>query len=151
LSGRVQERLKDLETVLKFDEALFLLVEQRPAEYERLFRDLGIDLSALSVDEAAAHIRGRFIAVDLAAALDLWVGSNILAARGTPENGDDSFGRKLIAVARQADPDPWRDRARQAFEQNGTAALEELARTAPVDKLLPATLRTIGYMLAGRY
>src|SRR5262249_31321730 len=34
LSGRVQERLKDLETVLKFDEALFLLVEQRPAEYE---------------------------------------------------------------------------------------------------------------------
>jgi serine/threonine protein kinase/tetratricopeptide (TPR) repeat protein len=143
LAGRVQERVEDLETVLKFDEALFTHGGKWPAEYERLFRDCGIDLAALPADEAAARISGRFITGDLAAALDLWA---------MPlDDSANAFKRKLIAVARQADPDPWRDRARQAIERDDTAALEELVRTAPVDELPPATLRTIAWLMGSRY
>jgi serine/threonine protein kinase/Flp pilus assembly protein TadD len=147
LTGRVQERVKDLETLLKFDEALFQCgFPARQTEYERLFRAYGIDLRAQPAEEAAALIRGRFIAGDLAAAIDLWVGS------GTAwKMLDDGFRRKLVAVARQADPDPWRDRARRAFERDDTAALEELARTAPVHELPPATLRAIAILLVSRY
>jgi serine/threonine protein kinase/tetratricopeptide (TPR) repeat protein len=147
LMGRAQERLKDLETVLKFDEALFEPdFDGRQAAYERLFRVYGIDLKAQPAEEAAALIRGRFIAVDLAAAVDLWVAGSIAW-----ESGDDRFRRKLIAVARQADPDEWRDRARQALERNDRAALEALARTAPVDELPAVTLRTIGYSFSVFY
>jgi tetratricopeptide (TPR) repeat protein len=137
LTARVGERVEDLQTVLKFDDGLFAGPVRRGAEYERLFRNCGIDLKALPAEEAAARIRGRFIAVDLAVALDLWAGNC----------RDPLLREKLLAVARQADHDPWRDRARQ---DQDAAALEELARTAPVDKLPPATLRTIVIELGRR-
>jgi tetratricopeptide (TPR) repeat protein len=138
----VQERVEDLETVLKLDEALFVDYTDRAAEYERLFRACGIDLRGQPAEEAAAWIRGRFIAADLVGAIDLWV----LISQWSFAN--DPFRCKLISVARLADPDPWRDRARQASQQGDTDSLEELTRTAPVGELPPATLRAIAATLA---
>jgi tetratricopeptide (TPR) repeat protein len=129
LTARVRERVEDFETVLQLDDAVFKNGElgERGAEYERLFRRIGIDLSAQSAEEAAARIRGRFIAETLADAL-------------RECDGDQA---KIKAVARMADPDPWRDRVRQAVERNDWAAVEEVARTAPVDQLPAMTLRLI--------
>jgi len=39
LTARVRELVADLQTALKFDEALFTLHTDRPAEYDQLFRD----------------------------------------------------------------------------------------------------------------
>jgi serine/threonine protein kinase/Flp pilus assembly protein TadD len=135
LAARVQERIEDLDTVLQLDQVLFKSAQPqvRHAEYERLFRRYGIDLSTQSDEEAAAQIRGRFIALDLAVALDQW---HVFPT-------GKAFDRKLTAVARQADPDDWRDRVRAAFDRNDRAAVEEVERTAPVDQLPPATIRTI--------
>jgi serine/threonine protein kinase/Flp pilus assembly protein TadD len=135
LAARVQERIEDLDTVLQLDQVLFKSWASpvRHAEYERLFRRYGIDLSTQSDEEAAARIRGRFIAVDLAVALDQW---HVFPT-------DKAFDRKLTAVARQADPDDWRDRVRAAFDRDDREAVEEVLRTAPVDQLPPATIRTI--------
>src|SRR5262249_30049579 len=100
LAARVRERIEDLDIVLQLDQVLFKswLPQVRHAEYERLFRRYGIDLSTQSDEEAAARIRGRFIALDLAVALDQW---HIFSP-------DKAFHRKLTAVARQADPADWR-------------------------------------------
>jgi tetratricopeptide (TPR) repeat protein len=160
----VRDRVTDLETVLKLDDNFFEAfatdgypeVEptsvndgpSRYAEFERLFSLYGIDLSAQSAEEAAARIRGRMIAVDLAAALDRWANIRILA---DAKIRNDSFSRKLISTARLADPDPWRDRVREAYEGDDTAGLEELSRTAPVEDLPRPTLRVIGQTLYFRY
>ena len=40
--------------------------------YSKAFREFGIDLDALTVDEAAQRLRGRSIRVELARALDFW-------------------------------------------------------------------------------
>jgi serine/threonine protein kinase/Flp pilus assembly protein TadD len=135
LTARVQERIQDLDTVLSFDQTPFNTFrwEARHAEYERLFRRYGIDLSTQSAEEAAARIRGRFIAVDLAVALDQW---HVF-------HDDKAFWHKLYAVAREADPDDWRDRVRAAFHRDDEAAVEEVERTAPVGQLPQATIRTI--------
>jgi tetratricopeptide (TPR) repeat protein len=135
LTARVQERIQDLDTGLSFDQTLFnsFRWEARDAEYGRLFQRYGIDLSTQSAEEAAARIRGRFIAVDLAVALDQW----------TAFHEDKAFWHKLKAVARGADPDDWRDRVRAAFDRDDEAAVEEVERTAPVGQLPPATIRTI--------
>jgi serine/threonine protein kinase/Flp pilus assembly protein TadD len=146
LTARVRERVVDLKTVLQFDEALFkTTIGERIAEFERLFRTRGIDLRAQPAEEAAARIRGQFIAADLATMLDLWVGTS-----NWSEGRKDAWTRKLMAIARQADPDPWRDQARRAFDLGDTAALEELARTAPVEELPPATLRTFAVTVGRR-
>jgi serine/threonine protein kinase/Tfp pilus assembly protein PilF len=145
LTLRVRERVQDLEMVLQFDEALFTEWEYRNAEYERLFQVYGIDLRTQPAEEAAAWVRSRFIATDLAGALDLWVYCDLWAS------SDEPFRRKLSAIVRQADPEPWRDRARQALERGDATAVAELARAAPVDQLPPATLRTIAVLLLIRY
>jgi len=62
---------------------------------------------ALDPAEAAQRIRARCIPVELASALDDWAG----ACRGASEE-DRRRASHLWAVARLADPDPWRVRWR---------------------------------------
>jgi serine/threonine protein kinase/tetratricopeptide (TPR) repeat protein len=164
LAARVRERVEDFEMLLKIDDVGFALWGRtRSTEYERVFRDYGLDLRTVPAEEAAAWIRGRLIAVDLAVTLDQWamsildsegdyrLGAHELAAKRDrwamsilDSEGDyGKFRQKLFAVARQADPDPWRDQIRQAHDRGSEAALEALPRTASVDDLPLATLRII--------
>jgi serine/threonine-protein kinase len=53
----------------------------------------------------------------------------------------------VLAVARHADPDPWRDRARDPRAWNDTAVLERLAREAPLSSLPPSFLAALGTRL----
>ena len=66
-----------------------------PGEYARTFREYGIDVGALTAEEAAARIRARAIGVPLASALDDW--AVILRLFG-PRGGEAGW-QHLLAVA----------------------------------------------------
>src|SRR5262249_49741456 len=85
--------------------------------------------------EAARLIAARpALKASLIAALDDWV-----VPRRQARPDDPAGWRRLLAAARAADPDPWRDSLRQAVSQNDLAALMKMAKapdlTAPVSTL----------------
>jgi eukaryotic-like serine/threonine-protein kinase len=142
LGRRVQDLRWDLEMVARLEEIRLQAEEVKdnhfdsarndPA-YAQAFREYGIDVTALDAEEAAERIRARTIPVELAAALDDWAMVSRIGNR-------DNERRHLIAVARLADPDPWRHRLRDAAQQGDRKALEELAASDQTDRMSAQTL-----------
>lgn len=142
---RMVERLARIHVDMTFH----LNRAREDAQYAAAFRDYGIDVDALSPAEAGARIAARPIAIELAAALDHWAFSR---RRTKPRRLDEA--RHLADVARAADPDPWRDRLRDALEvrmterERGRATLRELAASADVDALTVASVERLAWALA---
>jgi eukaryotic-like serine/threonine-protein kinase len=114
------------------------------AEYAAAFRDAGLDLDATDPERAGAWIAARSDSVELASFLDDWA-----AVRAKAGADGKSTGR-LVAAARTADPEPWRDALRAGFGAGGPAALESLRKlagdeetlgTQPAESLLLLALR----------
>ena len=96
--------------------------------YAWAFRVAGLDIDKLEPDAAAAQIRTRPAGVIpmLAAALDDWA---TLRRKARPKDIESS--RRLIAVARAADPDETRNRLRAVWLQpEGKAQREPLLALA---------------------
>jgi serine/threonine protein kinase/Tfp pilus assembly protein PilF len=108
-------------------------------EYAMAFRAFGIDVEDLEPAEAAKRIKKRSIAEELTAALDVWANRRGHARR------DRSSGERLRAVARLADPNPRRNRVRDAVDRRQRKVLEELAAGYNVN--LPPT--TISLLVGG--
>jgi serine/threonine protein kinase len=108
--------------------------EQRTEAYAQAFRAYGIDVEALDASDAAERIRSRLIRVELAAGLDRWAELR----RRSPEGPGKSW-KDLVAVARAADDDPWRQLVRQAWGQEDRRALVAIAGKE-WGKLPPPTL-----------
>jgi serine/threonine-protein kinase len=115
--------------------------------YADAFREADLDFSGLPPSKAAAMIRSkttRPLAVP-AAALDNW------AAIRRDSKSDRQGAAALSAIAREADPDPWRNRLRLALELSDRpqrlAALKELARTASIESVGPVGLDLLGRAL----
>jgi tetratricopeptide (TPR) repeat protein len=158
LRARVRELRNDLEMVLRLEEIRiqktitwpddsFIDNAGRDAAYAKAFRNYGIDVDVLESEEAAARIRARSIRLELVTALDDWGINRYYAARERKENRD---GLALLAVARAADSDPWRNRLRDVLnapKQERLAVLSALARSAKVDSLPATTLRILGASL----
>jgi len=114
-------------------------------QYARAFRGYGIDVEALG-PEAAALVQDSAIRAHLAAGLDDW-------AAAVANDGQEGTRRKatqLLAVARQVDPDPWRNRLRDIVLSGDTAELDQLARSAPVEQVPAAALGLLGHLAAKR-
>ena len=101
-----------------------------------------VSTSTGSEPEAAGRALAASPAVaDLANALDQWA----FLRRG-PVLRDPAGGARLVAAARTADPDPWRNRLRDTLGRMGgdparrLEALERLAATADVDHLPVASV-----------
>src|SRR6185437_13317385 len=91
----------------------------------------GLDVIHANPTEVGKRIKPRAIRMQLVTALDHW--ASLLGEQ-------DIQGRaRLLVVARTADPDPWRDRLRDALEGKDTKALEELATPDSKIELPPAT------------
>jgi tetratricopeptide (TPR) repeat protein len=63
------------------------------------------------------------------------------------KRGSKPFGkdwRELLEIARQADPDPWRDRFRKALQSDDRKALVEIAASAPMSSLNARTVDRLG-------
>ena len=110
LRRRVQQRFTELETAAKLEEILMDesagpgVRDQAYAEYARVFQEYGIDVEALSTEEAAVRIADSNIKLDLVLALDRWASTLRTDSRGL----DPARGHRLQAISRAADPDPWR-------------------------------------------
>jgi tetratricopeptide (TPR) repeat protein len=115
--------------------------------YSVVFRDAGIDPDSLAPEAAAAKIRSAKPSLQqgLVTALDDWA-----ALRRTERNATEA-ARRLLAVVRLADPDPWRDRLRAALDQPGgkerLKALQALSASAPIDDLPAVSLDLLGVSL----
>ena len=154
LRRQVRERRADLEMVAQladirlqsaaadkegnFDNAL------RDPAYAQVFREHGFDFARGVRDpEAVQRIRAKSIAVELAAALGDWA----VVSRQTRPKGDTTW-KDLLAIARVADPDPFRNQLRDAWEGRDVQALEHLAASEKAADLPAATVVLLGDALA---
>jgi tetratricopeptide (TPR) repeat protein len=138
LRREVEELDKDVEMVLRLQEASLrrladvknahLDLDATDAAYADAFQWYGLDFERLDSDEAAEFIRSRSISTQLVAALDDWA---------TARREGHRAWRPILAVSRAADPDPWRNRVRDAWESQDHGTVEELLDSVP-DKNLPA-------------
>jgi tetratricopeptide (TPR) repeat protein/tRNA A-37 threonylcarbamoyl transferase component Bud32 len=147
LRDRVHELRRDLGMALRLEEIRLPQDLSGPeglhddewanAAYARAFREFGIDIEALGEAGAAARVRARSIRVELALALDHWANRRRRLMRpGDPVRDP----RPLVAVARAADPDLWRDRLRDALEGRDASAPAEIAASPRVIDLPAPTL-----------
>jgi serine/threonine-protein kinase len=114
--------------------------EGADAAYAAAFREYGLDVDGLD-PQAAAQIQGRPICRQLVAALDAWA----LAQKRLEREG----WRQRLAVARAADPDPWRNRLRDALEGADPKALEEAAAADRAEDWEAETLVLLGDLAVG--
>ena len=150
LQERVRRRRADLEMVARLEEVGLLESDQegnvgpaaRNVAYAQAFREYGIDAASLEPSVVAERLRTTSVGVELAAALDDWA----MVCRATRPK-DDATWKRLLAIARATDSDPWRRQLRDALERLDQAALRQLAASEQVAGLPPATLRLLGYAL----
>lgn len=101
-------------------------------DYVAAFRDYGIDIEQLQPTEAGKRIAASPITVELVNSLDQWAFVHQHIA-----TGESPQARQLSAIAKVADPDPWRCRVRDALDLSLTEkaqaldAFRELATLAP--------------------
>jgi serine/threonine protein kinase len=156
LLAQAQELRQDLEMVLRLEAIRLPQVDaitegavddrQLDADYDAAFRDYGLDLKALEVSEAAQRVGARAIRLELVTALDHWakVRSTLL---GRARAQDDKLRQRLIAVARAADPDEWRNQVRDALQKLDARELRNLASSPKIGCLPLVTLSLLGWAL----
>jgi tetratricopeptide (TPR) repeat protein len=108
-------------------------------EYEAAFREAGlIGEQTEAAEVVATRIRESAVREQVVAAVDAWA-----FTVDKPERR-----AWLLAVARSANPNPWRDRFRDAAVWKDRSALERLAREANMSELSPQVLFALGVLLA---
>ncbi len=119
------------------------------AEYAAAFRGYGVDLDELDPTESGLRLAASPAATDLASALDRWAFLRRGRALHNPQGAN-----RLVAAAKAADPDPWRNRLRETLGRMevGPArrleSLERLAATADIDHLPVASVTRLATSLA---
>ena len=146
IQERAQQTLADLELVRRLEEIRVRNGSVWGYEYDRgldsvhadqeftaAFREAGIDVDALPVNEAVDRITARRgIAAAMIPALDDWA-----VARSNAKN--EEALRRLTDLVQRADPDPWRRQVRDALVRKDWPALDNLARSADLDRQPAAT------------
>jgi len=112
------------------------------AEYAAALRKAGIDVDASGPEQAARWIATRSDPIELAGYLDDW------AYLRQQIKGSNADWRPIVALARSADPDPWRDALRKKTASNDEAANAEFRRLADDAVALDAQPATSLVLLA---
>jgi tetratricopeptide (TPR) repeat protein len=151
LQQRATELGKDLEMAMRLESIqlqpsdtpdLNLTAAQSDRDFAAAFRDYGIDVETLTPEEAAERIRARSIRVEIATALEEWA-----LIRKWRLKTEESSWKRLLAIAREADPDTQRNRFRDALATKDRKALEELAASDDVTALPASTLSLMGLLI----
>jgi serine/threonine-protein kinase len=121
------------------------------AAFAEAFRGAGLDVLSPDLEPAAIGRRlagrPRAIALETAAALDTWAVVRGAGARSSPAEGR-SVARRLLAIARVADPDPWRAALRDALAADDPRPLlRHLAEGPDLDRQGPVGLWLLGHGL----
>jgi tetratricopeptide (TPR) repeat protein len=120
----------------------FFWGREQDARFAQAFQDFGVDADGLEPAEAAVRIGRTSIRAALVKALDEWA---MLRRRARGDRGPS--WKKLVEIARQADPDEWRNAFRAALLSQDGRPLEKLAGAVPVRDVPPATLFLLGAAL----
>jgi serine/threonine protein kinase/tetratricopeptide (TPR) repeat protein len=157
LRRRVHELREDLRMVLRLEEIRLPRAAGgvegaydnawADASYAQAFRDYGIDVESLEPAEAARRIGDRTIRLELTVALDHWANKRAKIPEGARDAGRRDW-KRLLAVSRVADPDPWRNHLRDALEQRDARALTELAASPKIGDLPLQTLSLLAEHLS---
>jgi serine/threonine protein kinase len=107
-------------------------------EYANAFRVAGLGTVGDPPSTVSKRLRASAVRETLVASLDFWAMSSRKAAERA----------WVLAVLRETDPDPWRNRARDPAKWFDTASLAQLAREAPLDQWTPQLLVVVGARLA---
>jgi serine/threonine-protein kinase len=110
---------------------------QADRDYEAAFREAGLSQVGGDPGDAAARVRASAVSGALVSGLDDW------SACAT-DRGRQAW---LLEVARRADPDAWRDRARDPAVWGDPAALAALAQAAPAAEGSASLLLALGERL----
>jgi serine/threonine protein kinase len=140
--GRLQSIYPEAKTAQHSSHEEHFWGREQDAEFARAFHQFGIDLNSQEPAESAGWIGGRSIGQALVKALDEWA-----AARRRTHGNNDPGWRRLVEVARHADPDSWRNRCREALLSDDRHALEQLAAMVPIRQVPPPTLWLLGMTL----
>ncbi len=119
------------------------------SDYAATFRAYGVDVESLDPSTAGRLLAASPVAAELASALDQWA----ILRRGWVLR-DPAGADRLVAVARAADPDPWRNRLRDTVGHTAGGpthrleVLERLAATADVEHLPVTSVTRLATALA---
>jgi eukaryotic-like serine/threonine-protein kinase len=106
---------------------------QAEQEYPRAFEEAGLAVAPGREAEVAEQVRQSLIKDQLLAALDDW-------ARLAHKRKNADGCRRLLEVARRADPDPWRDQVRDPERWADGPAVVKLAEAVQADREAQARL-----------
>jgi tetratricopeptide (TPR) repeat protein len=145
---RVRELLRDLHMAQDLEEIRgqegdafeFAPVDR---DYAGAFQRFGIDVEELDPAEAAKRIQARSISVELAAALDYWA----LRRREQAGEAEAEKWRRLVRIARLADPAERRQQVRDALLKQDEKTLKQLAADPKSLELPASTLDLLGRAL----
>jgi serine/threonine protein kinase/tetratricopeptide (TPR) repeat protein len=144
LRERARELQKDGQMALRLDEVRLPGMgipgaeENRDVQYAQAFREYGIDVESLEPRQVAEQVAARTIRPELIVALDNW------AHERKFRNAPDTSWKRLLAVARAADPDELRNQVRDAIEEGKTEVLRDLAASPRISTLPMQTLDLLG-------
>jgi serine/threonine-protein kinase len=103
--------------------------------FRETFRGHGLDLDAGDPADLARLVRDSAIREELVTALDQWAAA------------DDRLSPRLTAVAREADPGPWKDRVRDPGAWADRQTLQARLAGVDVSRLSPTLLARAGWEL----
>jgi tetratricopeptide (TPR) repeat protein len=150
LRQQVEELDKDLEMARRLQEARLRMANVKDGHfdwaaaneaYADAFEWYGLDVESLDPQEVGERIRSRTIWAQLVAALDHWA--------TTRRNLKAKGWRQLVAIAREADPHPLRNRLRDALEGSDPRALEKVVASDLSDKLSQASAAALSRCALG--
>ena len=145
LIARIAQWRMDLELVARLEEIRLVPAMVKGADwdnagavaaYEAAYREFGLPLTDLAIDEAAQRVAASPIRPFLLAALDCWAGL-------------DPKGRtRLVSIAQRADNDAWRMKYREAMLRVDRPALLQLSLRPESLAQSPGTLVVLGDLLS---
>src|SRR5262249_24869607 len=137
MGQRVQEWTADLDMAAWLEDIALewydhMMPGRTDADFAQAFRGYGIDVENLPAGEARARVGASRIKEDLVNALDVW-SARLQGAPGMlnplgPYNL--ARGQLLDQITQAADPDPWRQRLRQAVAARDVKSLRDMAASA---------------------
>jgi tetratricopeptide (TPR) repeat protein len=146
LRQQVKQARADLELVAGLDAARMRAAtpvrgryktDEAEPLYEQSLAKVGLGGPGDDIEAAAAGVRDSARRAEIVAALDDW-------ASLTPDPARRAW---LLAVAREADPDPIRDRLRQPGLWDDGPGLAKLVKELPVDGLSPQLATALARVL----
>jgi tetratricopeptide (TPR) repeat protein len=151
LRQRVRARRADLELLNRLEEASLegtAAVKDDHFDgdltavlYAKAFREAGLDMDALSEEEAAAQVKATTVAAELAALLEDWGYKRALSGLPRPS------WKRLLNIARMADPAEVGRRVREAFAEPSGQGMLDVARSDDVYRLQPRLLGVLAQFL----